>query len=211
MRLSFSLRTWLRFSNVQAERSCSACKIEWFRYIVVGRRQFWLFVLAGGPPYILCTYLIYHLYTLCIHTYMYIFGGPPAMSKTRPPTTMFRYQIQIKRFVDSFIHKYHIYSKIKHDRRNLTDVLAETKSPTVTQSLRTCAVTRQVQEAKRGANAERQCQLNTSTDLHSTTLARTTAAHPRGRSLNHLKDVSHGMELDRAIVKRMTHPSLYHR
>ena len=56
--------------------------------IVLGGRHFWLFVLAGGPAYILYTYLIYHLYTLCTYTTIYIFGGPLAMSKIRPPTTM---------------------------------------------------------------------------------------------------------------------------
>ena len=56
--------------------------------IVVGGRHFWLFVLAGDPPYILYTYLIYHLYILGIYTTIYMFGGPPATSKTRPPTTM---------------------------------------------------------------------------------------------------------------------------
>ena len=56
--------------------------------IVVGRRQIWRVVLAGGPPFKLYTYLIYHLYTLCIYTTICIFGGLPAMSKTRPPTTM---------------------------------------------------------------------------------------------------------------------------
>ena len=56
--------------------------------VVVGGRRFWLFVLVGGPPYILYTYLIYHLYTLCMYTTICMFGGPPAMSKTRPPTTM---------------------------------------------------------------------------------------------------------------------------
>ena len=34
------------------------------------------------------TYLVYHLYILCIYTTMYIFCRPPAMSKTRLPTTM---------------------------------------------------------------------------------------------------------------------------
>ena len=56
--------------------------------IVVGGRLFWLFVLAGGPPYILYTGLIYHVYTLCIYATICIFGRPPAMSKSRPPTTM---------------------------------------------------------------------------------------------------------------------------
>ena len=56
--------------------------------IVVGGRHFWLFVFAGGPPYILYTYLMYHVYTLCICANIYIFGGPPAMSKGRPPTTV---------------------------------------------------------------------------------------------------------------------------
>ena len=56
--------------------------------IVVGGRHFSLFALAGVPPYILFTYLMYHFYTLCIYITIYIFGGPPAMSKTRPPTTM---------------------------------------------------------------------------------------------------------------------------
>ena len=50
--------------------------------IVVGGRHCWLFVLAGGPPY------IYHLYTLCIYGTIHIFSGPPSMSKTHPPTTM---------------------------------------------------------------------------------------------------------------------------
>ena len=36
--------------------------------IVVGGRHFWLFVFAGGLPYILYTYLIHHVYTLCIYT-----------------------------------------------------------------------------------------------------------------------------------------------
>ena len=48
--------------------------------ILVGERHFWLFCLAGGPPYILHTYLKYQLYTLCVHTTMHIFGGLPAMS-----------------------------------------------------------------------------------------------------------------------------------
>ena len=56
--------------------------------IGVGGRQFWLFVFAGGPPFILYTYLIFHVYTLCIYIIIYMFGGPPAMSKSRPPTTM---------------------------------------------------------------------------------------------------------------------------
>ena len=56
--------------------------------LVVGGRHFWLFALAGGPPYVLCTYLIHNLYTLRIYMTIYIFGGPPAMSKTRLPTTM---------------------------------------------------------------------------------------------------------------------------
>ena len=56
--------------------------------IVVGGRHFWLSVLAGGPPFILYTYLIYHLYTLCIYTSIHIFDRPPAMSKTCLPTTM---------------------------------------------------------------------------------------------------------------------------
>ena len=56
--------------------------------IVVGGRHFCFFVLAGCPPYILYTYLIYYLYTLCIYTTVYMFGGPPVMSKTCPPTTM---------------------------------------------------------------------------------------------------------------------------
>ena len=71
-------------------------RISWFRprlkrpasIIVVGRRHFWLFVLASGPPYILYTYLVHHVYTRCIYTTIYIFGGPLAMTKTRPPTTM---------------------------------------------------------------------------------------------------------------------------
>ena len=56
--------------------------------MIVGGRHLWLFVFAGGPPYVLCTYLIYHVYTLFIYTSIYILGGPPAMSKSRPPTTM---------------------------------------------------------------------------------------------------------------------------
>ena len=56
--------------------------------VVIGGRHFWLFVCAGGPPYILYTYLIHHWYSLCIHTTICAFGGPPAMSKSRPPTTM---------------------------------------------------------------------------------------------------------------------------
>ena len=55
---------------------------------VVAGRHFWLFVFAGGPPYKLYTYIIYHVYTLCIYTTIYIFGRLPAMSKGRPPTTM---------------------------------------------------------------------------------------------------------------------------
>ena len=49
--------------------------------------SFLALALAGGPPYILYTYLVYHLYTLCIYIYIF-FCGPPAMSKTCPPTTM---------------------------------------------------------------------------------------------------------------------------
>ena len=45
-------------------------------------------MLAGGPPLWLYTYLVYHLYTLCIYTTIYVFGGLPTMSKIRPPTTM---------------------------------------------------------------------------------------------------------------------------
>ena len=41
--------------------------------IVVGGRDFWLIVLAGGPPYILYTYLIYQLYTLCKYTTIYTY------------------------------------------------------------------------------------------------------------------------------------------
>ena len=70
-----NLWVWARISRI----TCS---------IVVSKLHFWLFALAGGLPHILCTYLTYHLYTLRIHTTIYIFGGPPAMSKTRPPTTM---------------------------------------------------------------------------------------------------------------------------
>ena len=40
-------------------------------YIIVGGRHFWLFVLADGPPYILYTYIIYHVYTLYILTTIY--------------------------------------------------------------------------------------------------------------------------------------------
>ena len=43
--------------------------------IVVGGRHFWLFVLADGRPYILYTYLIYHLYSLCIYTTIHLFSG----------------------------------------------------------------------------------------------------------------------------------------
>ena len=57
--------------------------------ILVGGRHFWLFVLAGGPSYILYTYLTYHWCTLCIYTTICIFDGPPAMSKSRPPKTMY--------------------------------------------------------------------------------------------------------------------------
>ena len=47
------------------------------------RCHFWLFVLADGPQcQKLYTYVIYHLYALCIHTTICMFGGPPAMSKT---------------------------------------------------------------------------------------------------------------------------------
>ena len=60
------------------------------RHIVVGGRHFWLSVWVDGPPYILYAYLTYRVYTLCIHTTIYIFGGPPEMSQTRPPTTMLR-------------------------------------------------------------------------------------------------------------------------
>ena len=56
--------------------------------IVVGGRHFLLFVLAGRPPFILYTYLIYQLCTLCIYTTIHIFGGLPATPKTRPPTPM---------------------------------------------------------------------------------------------------------------------------
>ena len=52
--------------------------------IAVGGRHFWRFVLAGGPPFLLYTYLIHHLYIICIYTTIYIFDGPPATSKTRP-------------------------------------------------------------------------------------------------------------------------------
>ena len=38
--------------------------------------------------YILYTYLIYNIYTLCIHTTMYIFSALPVMTKGHPPTTM---------------------------------------------------------------------------------------------------------------------------
>ena len=41
--------------------------------IVVGGRHFWRFVLAGGPPYILYTYLTYHfMYSMYIYNYIHI-------------------------------------------------------------------------------------------------------------------------------------------
>ena len=42
----------------------------------------------GGQPAIYTIHISNHLYTLCTYTTTYIFGGPRAMSKTRPPTTM---------------------------------------------------------------------------------------------------------------------------
>ena len=74
-------------------KGCSQAALELRQQVkvwitVVGGCVFWLFVLAGGPPYILYTYLAYRLYTLCIYSTIYMFGGPPAMWKTRPPTTM---------------------------------------------------------------------------------------------------------------------------
>ena len=58
--------------------------------IVVGGRHFWLFVLAGDPPFILYTCLIYHLYTLRIYTTIYIFRHQRAARnvENRPQTTM---------------------------------------------------------------------------------------------------------------------------
>ena len=44
-------------------------------------------VCTWSPPWVLYTHLIHHVYTLCIYTTIYIFGGPPAISKTCPPTT----------------------------------------------------------------------------------------------------------------------------
>ena len=57
--------------------------------IVVGGRHFWLFVLAGGPPFILftfiSTYIRHHLYTLCIYTCL---ADPRQCKKTRLPITV---------------------------------------------------------------------------------------------------------------------------
>ena len=89
---------WCRFQMGSSAECSVGSQTYWSGYnwpsfgypmsIVVGGRHFWPFVLAGGLPFILYTYLIYHLYTLCIYTTIYIFGGPPATSKTRPPATM---------------------------------------------------------------------------------------------------------------------------
>ena len=48
---------------------------------VVGVRHFSLVCLLRVAEYILYTYLLYHLYTLCIYTTIYIFIGSPAMTK----------------------------------------------------------------------------------------------------------------------------------
>ena len=45
--------------------------------------------MAGGPPNIICTYLIYHLYTLCVYTTiyscMYVHIWPAARNVKNPP------------------------------------------------------------------------------------------------------------------------------
>ena len=45
--------------------------------------HFWLFSLVRAADYILYTYLIYHAYTLGIHTTIYIFSGPRAIMAAR--------------------------------------------------------------------------------------------------------------------------------
>ena len=51
---------------------------HWLCTIVVGGRHFWLFALAGGPPYVLYTYLIYIMYILCVYIQLhtYLVGRP---------------------------------------------------------------------------------------------------------------------------------------
>ena len=44
---------------------------------------------------------MYHLCTLCIYTSIYIFRGPPAMSKTRPPTSMQDTRVMFSQIVDA--------------------------------------------------------------------------------------------------------------
>ena len=56
--------------------------------IDVGGRHFLLFGLLRAVKYVLWAYPIYYVHTLCIYTTIYIFSGPPAMTKGRPPTTM---------------------------------------------------------------------------------------------------------------------------
>ena len=81
------------------------------------RASFLAFCLGGRPamytmyiPYISCVYSMY------IYTTIHIFGGPPAMSKTRPPTSMV---YSIRPFNEPFI----MCSAFANTARNIINVI----------------------------------------------------------------------------------------
>ena len=56
--------------------------------IVVGGLNFLVFGLLRAVEYVRYKYLVYHIHSLCMYTATYIFSGPSAMTKGRPPITM---------------------------------------------------------------------------------------------------------------------------
>ena len=52
------------------------------------RFYFWIFCLLRVAEYIICTYLIYHVYTLCMYATKYIFSRPLIMTEGHLPTAM---------------------------------------------------------------------------------------------------------------------------
>ena len=98
--------------------------------------SFLAFGLMQAAEYVLCTYLTYHVYTLCIHVTIYIFSRSSAMTKVHPPTTMLHttsmhrgssdFVLEISFHITRILwsNKLFFNVKINHFRGDLTDFSA---------------------------------------------------------------------------------------